>query len=320
MNYVSDYAIYTPRLKSGNGYPVRINENLGDFTYDFSAQALEKFGLNAVSFCFFILWDRGLIGNLNREIWLKKELSIAGTGCIDIGETGCFDEKFFANEPLSELRRKRAFFDRYGLNASYLVIRDLKNDFHLTPDQNVALRVEYDEDRGRLKKTPITLSALQESLVRNSKKRMVIRKPLNYYETDLEKYLQTTCTVTGALFPGDCDMLLYDRDNRCKYIVEFKKTTSRDPRPVEEQSFLDHIDRDRNKYTRLNILRNFFSAVERKTVPFVTVFYSVKGENRIRIERIHPDLWPEKADVFDIGRGRAANQELILQKIIELCE
>ena len=149
---------------------------------------------------------------------------------------------------------------------------------------------------------------------------MIIKKALNYYETDLEKYLQENCQRTGALFPGDCDLLLYDERMVCKLIVEFKKTTYMDKTPIEKQSFLNHMDRDRNKYTRLNILRNYFSEAEGHIIPFVTVFYSVKKEEcKMKLELIAPDLSLERTEVFEIAEHPLENQELLLERMISLC-
>ncbi len=322
MNYTEEYAIYTPTLKSGEGWPVKINPSLGNFTYGFDRAVLEAFGLCAVSFCFFVLWDKGpgLSGRLNSEIWLKKELSIRGPGQINLGDRSCFDRKFFADEPLPAVVSKDAFFRAHGLRPSYIVIRDLKGDFALRGDKKVAVLLTYDASSGALQKKSVTLEALQARLVKNSNKKMKINKPLNYYETDLEKYLQTTCKDTGALFPGDCDMLLYDRQNLCRCILEFKKTTQRDATPLEGQSFLRHIDRDRSKYTRLNILRTALAEREGRAIPFATVFYSVKaGENKIKVERIGPSLQLEGACTFATGPDPVENQRLILQKTMEIC-
>ena len=319
MEYTTDYTIYTPQLKSDDGKPIRINPTLGNFTYGLDDGVLEQFGLNALSFCFFILWGERLTGELNREIWLKKEISIPGVLPINLKDRSCFDQKFFQDEPQDEVERKLTFFRRYGLEASYLVIRDLKKNFALEPEQKVAIRVGYDGALGQLIKSPVALEELQGLLVKHSNKKMVIGKPLNYYETDLEKYLQLTCKSTGALFPGDCDLLLYDRQLECRLIVEFKKTTYRDKTPLEQQSFLNHMDRDRNKYTRLNILRNYFSQAEGRTIPFVTVFYSVRQENKIKLERISTDLQLEGTQIFETAAAPRENQLLLLEHMLELC-
>ncbi|MBO1679738.1 hypothetical protein [Bittarella massiliensis (ex Durand et al. 2017)] len=322
MNYTREYAVYTPTLKSGEGWPVKVNPSLGNFTYGFDDSVLAAFGLRAVSFCFFILWDEGpgLSGSLNSEVWIKKELSIRGPGQINLNDRSCFDQKFFADEPLSEVVSKEEFFRAHGLHLSYIVIRDLKGDFALREDQKVAVLLRYDPSTGTLTKDPVALKQLQEMLVQHSNKKMKINKPLHYYETDLEKYLQTTCKDTGALFPGDCDMLLYDQNNLCRCILEFKKTTQRDAASLEEQSFLRHMDRDRSKYTRLNILRTALAEREGRPIPFATVFYSVKaGENTIKIERIGPSLQLEGDCTFAIGPNLLENQRLILQKTMEIC-
>ena len=322
MTYSTDYTIYTPQLKSDDGRPLRVNPRLGNFTYEFSPHVLARLGLHAVSFCFFILWDGYLTGRLNRRgIWLKKELSISGSGIINLSDRQCFDRKFFAEEPLSVVRDRQALFSRYGLEASYWLLRDLKKDFRPTPSQPVAVQVTYDSARERLVKTPVSLERLQALLVENSNGHVHINKPLYYYETDLEKYLQTTCPDTGALFPGDCDLLLYDDTHVCQFILEFKKTTSRDSTPMKDQSFLNYIHKDRNKYTRLNILRNCLSQTDGRTIPFVTVFYSVRAgqEDQVKLERIGPSLGLERSALFSIGPDPEANQELLLRQVLALC-
>lgn len=319
MSYITDYKIYTPQLKSGDRKRISLNENLGNITYDYNAGVLKKFGLQSVSFSFFILWENGLTGSLNKEIWLKKEISIRCPGSINLNDADTFDRIFFENEPLSFVESKLRFFSYYGLHATYIIIRDLKGVFHLKDGDNVAILVKYDLTMGKFKKTPITLKKLQSILVKYSNRRMRINKPLNYYETDLEKYLQESCERTGALFPGDCDMLLYDCDNICKYIIEFKKTTYYDKTPIEEQSFLKYMNRDRNKYTRLNILRNYFSDKLGNKVPFVAVFYSLREKNKIKIEFINQQLALENSCVFPISSDPISNQELIIQTIEDIC-
>lgn len=322
MEYTRDYSIYTPQLKSQGGRRPRFNPKLGNFTYGFDPRVLDKFGLNAVSFCFFILWERGLQGELNKDaFWFKKELSVHDGGTVNIKDRSCFDKKFFDDEPLELVKRKQRFFAKYGLSSSYFVAKDLKEDFDLAAGQNVAIQVTYDEARDRLVKQVMTLGELQALLVRHSNKEMKTVKGLHYYETDLEKYLQETCKDTGALFPGDCDMLLYDDHDVCRYIVEFKKRTARDPIPLEEQSIVNYLKRDRNKYTRLDILRNYFSPAEGRTVPLITVFYSVvEGEDKLKLEVIEPSLAVGNTCIFEIGPEPAANQELLLRKMIALCQ
>ena len=320
--FSEDYAIYTPQLKSDSGVPLRINKNLGNFTYEFSPSALAQFGLHAASFCFFILWGEGLSGTLNQgAIWFKKEISIPDGGVINLRDNACFDAKFFADEPLAEVRRKQALFSRYGLASSYMVLRDLQKNFTVAPSQSVAIQVLYDAATERLVKKPVTLEALQAQLIENSNGPVFIKKPLNYYETDLEKYLQMTCRETGALFPGDCDMLLYDEAYVCRAVVEFKKATAKDATPIQEQSFLNYIHKDINKYTRLNILRNSLSQRDGRVIPFVTVFYSVREgqEDQVKLEVIEPSLTLKTSAVFALGEDPAANQALLLQQIAAVC-
>ncbi len=318
MDYTTDYRIYTPRLKGDAGWRPAQSEQLGDLPYAFAPAVLDRHRLNAVSFNFFVLWSPGKAAKLNRQgIWLKKEISIDGPGKIDLNDAATFDQKFFENEPLRQMEQKLAFFAANGFSAAYLVLRDLKGDLSaVDPEQAVAIQVTC--DRGRLKKEPLRLRELQTLLVEYSGEKLCMNKPLRYYETDLEKYLSLHAAETGAIFPGDCDMLLYDDQNMCKVILEFKKTTERDRSPLAEQNFQKYLKNDRRKYLRLNILRNYFSEKAGGPVPFITVFYSLREKDTIKLEKIGPALELSGSRLFSISRDPLTNQELLLEEILAL--
>ena len=75
---------------------------------------------------------------------------------------------------------------------------------------------------------------------------------------------------------------------------------------------------DRRKYLRLNILRNYFSEKVGKPVPFITVFYSLQEPDTIKLEKIGPALDLDRSCLFSITRDPLTNQELLLEKILEL--
>ncbi len=320
MNYSIDYFIDTPELKSSNNTPVKINPNLGNFTYDFDENVLGEFGLFSTSFCFFILWGQGLTGVLNRNnIWIKKEITIPQGAIINLRDP-LFETKFYEEEPLSSVIRNYNFFEKNGLNASYIVIRNLKGNFAVDPSSSVGFFARYDSSNNKLIEEPFSLRKLQELLVINSNKRMHINKKLNYYETDLEKLLADTSSDTGALFPGDCDFVLFDENYSCKYIVEFKKTTFKDNLPLEKQSITNHMDRDRNKFTRINILREYFSEINGATVPFVTVFYSVRETDKIKLELVGSDLTVLNESYAKLSPSIIDNQRKMISEIVSICK
>ena len=108
-SYTKNYTIDTPHLKSSENKRPKYNPRLGDFTYQYSRRALEVFGFHAVSFCFFILWNKNKTdGDFNRTIWIKREITIHDNGVVNLADP-FFDGTFFANENEEQLYRDLDF-------------------------------------------------------------------------------------------------------------------------------------------------------------------------------------------------------------------
>lgn len=316
-HYTKDYKITIPHLKSREGGLVSYNRILGDFTYDYSQKVLNDHRLHAVNFCFFILWNADKLGGrLNHTIWMKRELSIQGGGTIDLASP-LFAERFYENDHLPDVRRDMSYFREYGIECQYMLIKDLHGNDNIGECENVAVQIEVEPDTGGLAITPITLADMNRILLDNSNGPFKNKKPLNLYETDLEHYLSIHAQRTGALFPGDCDMMLYDDDNRCQYIIEFKKCTARGNIPIKEQSFWNYIAKDRSKFLRLNILRNDFSRRSNREIPLLNVFYPTTNERTVKVEEIRPDMGVGRSWCFPLASEPERNQRMILDSIEE---
>lgn len=315
--YTVDYEIYVPHLKTVGNRRAGYNRLLGDITYHYSQRVLDRFGLYSVNFCFFILWNENkLDGELNREIWLKREISIKANKPINLA-SNIFDGKFYKNERRDSLARNIHFFHTHGLDCRYMLIKDLHENYELRENDNVAVQIDVEPNTGRLDKKSITLEEMNRLLIANSNGEFRNNKPLIWYETDLEHYLSQKSAGTGALFPGDCDMMLYDHCGKCRYIIEFKKCTSSGNIPVEDQSFLNYINKDRSKYIRLNILRKYFSASEGRSIPLLNIFYPTTEERIIKIEEITLEMTVGLTYILQIDGNAEANQERILSSIIQ---
>ena len=316
MTYTTDYKIYTPRLKSKGNRPVSYNRKLGDFTYGYDPSVLHAFGLDSVNFCFFILWDGDKTdGRFNQVVWIKREVSISEDAPINLNAP-LFEEKFYQSAPKGDIHRNQAFFKAHGIDCRYMVIKDLHENYALKDETHVAVEVLAADD-GILKKTPISLEYMKRLLIENSNGPFKIGKPLNYYETDLEHYLSLHSKETGALFPGDCDLLLFDGQQKCRAVVEFKKCTPYGNIPVQYQSFLNYIKLDRSKYIRLNIMRQYFEWIEGQKIPFINVFYPTTREGCIKLELVKNDLEPGLSMVIPMEDDPYRNQYGIMEKIVK---
>lgn len=315
-SYTKNYTIDTPHLKSSENKRPKYNPRLGDFTYQYSRRALEAFGFHAVSFCFFILWNKNKTdGDFNRTIWIKREITIHDNGVVNLADP-FFDGTFFANENEEQLYRDLDFFRGHYMQCRYMVVKNLQENFRLSGQTQVAVEVAVGEGKC-LRKRPVSLADMESMLIENSNGKFKMKKPLIFYETDLERYLSLHSAETGAVFPGDCDMLLYDADGRCRYILEFKKCTPNGPIPVEKQSFLNYIAADRSKYVRLNLLRKYMEETEGRKIPLVNVFYPIATEQVIKLEEISRDMNSGVVRILQMKNDPEENQYRLFQTIHE---
>lgn len=321
--YTQNYDIYTPVLHNERFQALKTNYRLGDITYNFDSNALRSNGLNALSFCFFVNWNNNyLSGTIDPHIWIKKGLAIHEKKRIDVQEP-LLIEKFLSCEPLDAVINKSSFFGRYDLDLSYTII--WKAPLGTLPDNcNVIIELSY-RDSG-FQKNIINFGQLKNLLLQYSGRSIVMGKPLIYYETELEKILSLNRSGRTAPFPGDCDLLLYDNDFRCRAIIEFKKRTSRGANiSIANQTISNYIEKDILKYRRLNLLRNYFEQKDESIIPLLNIFYSVAGDkddNKIKIETISHGLQSGITDYFELPDFCDAkiSHPIILQHILSVVD
>ena len=168
----------------------------------------------------------------------------------------------------------------------------------------------------------INYDRLKRLLVTYSGRAIRMGKPLNYYETELEKILSMDTTGNSAPFPGDCDLLLYDDNMRCKAVIEFKKRTSYGANiSIANQTISNYMSHDRLKYKRLNILRDYLEYHDDSDIPLLVVYYSVANDsddNKIKIEAVSHALQSEAVDCFELPAlcNPQTSHSLILQHIM----
>ena len=321
-NYSKEYTIYTPRIHNEQIKKLKINSLLGDITYSFDENCLKSQGLYGVTFNFFITWNTDFkTGDMNRNIWIKKEVDVNGNGFESINEK-TFIDSLLTNEP--QLLKKKAFFDRYELDLSHMVIKKLPL-VQPDPDSKVAVKVTYD---GSYHTETISYDDIKKAILEYTGSPISMGKPLNYYETELEKILSQDRNnnqegkANPAPFPGDCDLLLYDDNYTCKAIIEFKKRTNKGSNiPIADQTISNFLKQDRIKYQRLNLLRMYFEKKGNTSIPLLNVFYSVaddEDKNKIKIEEIAPNLTNGKSNIFTLeDKDISSNHAHILQEIIK---
>ena len=321
-NYSADYDIYIPRLKTRDDDTMEIirprpDVRFGDWTYEFDSNILAEYGLHKTSFNFFILWNETKDdGPLNQTIWLKRELSVPDSGIINAG-TSEFNRKLLSLEPTNAFQAELSFFSKHAIIANFIVVKDMHGRTVLTENENAALEATNGVN-GIDHKTVYTYSRFKRLLIERSNGILKIKKKLKYYETDLENCIALTNRITGALFPGDCDMLIFDDECRCRFILEFKKCTPfGETIPIVDQSFLNYYKNDKNKYIRLNILRKYLENTEQRSIPLLNVFYPTTKEQQVKIEAIERNLTPGKTLLYDIESKPSDNQRKLIAQLLE---
>lgn len=285
--YTNDYELLIPELKSNPARkPVRKNVFFGDIEDCFNGELLCEYGLNSISFDFFINWgEKKQSGELVEEVWFKRIMKFHGNEeelCTNLYEPSEFITRLIQLEGIAEIDKKRKFLNSYGLTGKYTIIRDFV-DFLTYDEKKYPILAMLDLNRLENIKL-ITLTELKSLLYNNSGGGFNMLKPLYYSNTRLESFLAAP-EASLAPWPGDCDMILFNDECKCKCIIEFKKHTDRSTLTMQDQSF-DKYAGDRNKYKRLGILRDYLSSVQNEVIPYIVVFYPTNNEKNIKIQSI----------------------------------
>lgn len=317
--YTKNYTIRTPELHNSTVHNIIPNRYLGNFTYGIDPAVLEGHGVNGASFCFFVNWDRNFAtGRIDDHIWIKKELDIHERLPINLNDP-VFMEKFLECEPLDEVRRKTELMKRYGLELSYTIIKKVDVDVPLSNNSKVVIDLKYNDSK--FEEQIFTYGTLKGLLVQYTGRGFPMGKPLNWYETELEKILSLDRSGMIAPFPGDCDLMLYDNDFRCKAIIEYKKRTSHGAGiSIANQTIDNYRRQDSLKYRRLELLREYLEDRDGSSIPLLIVFYSTANDNDIRnikVEKISHDLQSQSSECFTLtSNDPRTNQSVILDHIM----
>lgn len=287
-SYTNNYDIIKPYLKSNiTGRPVKVNSIIGNFEDCFSRDVLEEFNLKSTSFDFFILWNEDKTnGDLNKSLWFKRVIEFDDSSNTLININNEFIRKLTVCDSEQYIEDNLHFLSKYNLNGYYMIIKDwVINDNFICKNTPIALSLPLLSPLLKKNLNIMTLEDIEKSLIDNSGGEFSINKPLNYSTTSLEYILAKNSKETGALWPGDCDLIIFDEKYECKMILEFKKCTQYGNIPIEDQSF-DNYKGDTIKYKRLAILRDYLSELSNDTVPLLTIFYPTTDEKFIKIQSI----------------------------------
>jgi len=322
MEYTTDYEIYNPKLHNVIHPNLITNPYLGDISYNLDVNALAKYGLKGVSFCFFVKWNTNFTnGTMNPHIWIKKSLNIRNNGVINLKDR-TFTKNFLSCEPITSVKEKTRFFHKNNLDLSYMIVKKVPVNNIPTDDVKVAIEFKYSFIGNLFYPKAISFGELKETINKYSGRSFKMGKPLNYYETELEKILSIDQSGQTAPFPGDCDLLLYDDDMKCKAIIEYKKRTQSGSNiSIRNQSIINFRFRDTIKYKRLNILREYLEKQSNSDIPLLVLYYSTANDsdiNKIKLESISHDLEAEKFDYFEFPKIKdiEANHTLIIDRIL----
>lgn len=228
---------------------------------------LEPLGLIGLNFDFFIDWNNN---TLSREIWVKLPYR---------GAKGTNDEIIQLLRQQSKFVDLVRFAQANNLSVSGFIFDDeqdwSKNESELT--------LAHWNQQTKLTLSVISIEDLKEKIKTLSGGSVSIgSKGLIYGTSRLECHLSTT----DALWAGDVDLLLCDRNSfEPVLIFEFKKHTGSGSISFEKQNFSNYYPRpDQRKYDRLWYLANQLSS---RSLPIFIVYYSTqKNETDIKVEKI----------------------------------
>lgn len=120
---------------------------------------------------------------------------------------------------------------------------------------------------------------------------MIMNKSLIFSTTELEGYYADICQSNNhpsgkAIFPGDVDLVLYNK-NATISLIEFKKHTVFGEGIIEDQSFKKYWYKDKKKYQGLALL-----AKKLNKGYFYNIIYSTKKNElrKVKIEKISTEL------------------------------
>ncbi|MGP4076299.1 hypothetical protein [Halobacillus sp. K22] len=245
-----------------------------------------------LTFDFFVCWGKG--NYISNEFWVKR--------IVDKNEFDYWPNKdqdtlwkaLVQSEGELLLERFGAFCSAQKVKAKYQLFHDSKNwsDY---PASIITTQLDKSGQISEIQKNNIEF--LKSEIQRLSGGEVFVEKKLKYAHTMLECHL--TNDNTGAAWPGDVDLLLFNEKKEPIAIIELKKNTIKPGkdkhRPIENEKLSNYYREgkaeDNRKYNRLAILRDFVN----KKLPIINLYYPTwisdnTDENVIKLEKITGDV------------------------------
>lgn len=304
-------------VSTKNGFRAKTIKRLGQYD-KICSEALSSFKLNGVSFNFFVQWNSSFSnGQLINEVWIKRNISFNNISNVTDKIISHSDivQKLQQLEGKNTMIRDAKLFSQLGIKLKYLLL--LPIDYgNAKPDTIIAYFLRLDIANNNLIYRHVSLRQMKNIIQNNTGQTFKMGKRLYYAESQLEAYLSNTDTP----FPGDCDELVYDPVNmKVKFILEYKKCTTRDKSYVKDQSYKRFIKKDKLKYQRLNILRKYIEEIQHQKIPLYNVIYSVnENDLDIKIEEINEELMLNRSHVFLAESTPRENKIKLLNEINNL--
>ncbi|WP_066057268.1 hypothetical protein [Robertmurraya korlensis] len=245
-------------------------------------------GYYGLNFDFFVDWTKD---ELSKEIWIKRTVNKDQTTTWPTDDTKILQDALDNCEGREYLSNLGSFASARGLILKYQIFKDSPNWSKYPSNILTSVINENGEVTGVTKNS---ISDIKNDIVRLSGKKMYVRKGLRYGTTSLECHLAND--KTGAAWPGDVDILIFNEQNVPIAIVELKKNTQ-DPskdwhRPIINEELSNYYSKsdkaeDNSKYNRIAILRDYL----KENLPIIVVYYPSwetdnKDENIIKLESI----------------------------------
>lgn len=253
--YLADYHYPIPK-------PARENEISGNPEAWFRSQGFQNRGIHVASFDFFVNWKGP---NVCSEVWIKR---VSDSDDIFTKTAKELRDSISACDGKDDCNHLYSFFRHHGLTQKYMIFRNIPLKHWETNDERIVqldLSLLTDDSISYLSVNDIQnqIRALRQTSV------PIGKAGLKYATSSLETYLSRK----PYFWPGDCDILLYDMQNKVLAIVEIKKHTKSSHIAFCDQNIANYIDRDRLKYQSLGLLQAKFG-----TRLFV-LYYSVEPEH-----------------------------------------
>ncbi|CAH6828293.1 hypothetical protein [Vibrio mediterranei] len=262
--------IFTPKILSrcsDRSIKARTNTLSGGPEDWFTEVHLSQLGIQSISFDFFVNWQRNVF---MRTIWFKRFIDINTRSLIQRDDwQESLITRLIEHEGPSQLSNLFNFCCSQEIFADFLVFNER---FWNENDPIIYARLTSPTS---FDVKAISLNQLKLKISHGTGRPFNIgQKGLFYSTSNLECYLSRTDTP----YPGDADILLWNRNRNGFKLIEFKKHNLKDP--IHSQKLSNYYPRpDGAKYRRLHILSQYLPNTQ-----LYTLYYTTDNRFQTKIE------------------------------------